>query len=203
VGLVTALNGAGLSLACLTSTVPRETANATPLLLLYRAVAQYASTLDEVEWLLRGARRTIGNNLMVASGRENDARLFEFTMGRLCATRPTAGLVASTNHFQHPAMLDLQTGWVVASSEHRLERLRELFGRGSHGIAGAQAALVDLCPPAGASDVWDCLQNPGTIYSSVADPAALRLWVRAFDRPDRTWVALDLAEPLGTARAAA
>ena len=67
VGLVTALNADGLSLACLTSTVPRETANGTPLLLLYRAIAQHAGTLDEVEWLLRGARRTIGNNLTVAS----------------------------------------------------------------------------------------------------------------------------------------
>lgn len=203
VGLVTALNGAGLSLACLTSTVPREIANATPLLLLYRAVAQYASTLDEAEWLLRGARRTIGNNLTVASGREHDVRLFEFTTDRLCATRPTDGLVLATNHFQHPAMLDLQTGWVASSSENRLGRLRELFESGSYGISEAQAALVDLCPPAGASEVWDCLHNPGTVYSSVVDPATLRLWVRAFDRPDRSWVTLDLAEPLGAARPAA
>ena len=66
---MTALNADGLSLACLTSTVSRETANGTPLLLLYRAIAQHAGTLDEVEWLLRGARRTIGNNLTVASAR--------------------------------------------------------------------------------------------------------------------------------------
>ena len=77
VGAVTTLNAAGLSLACLTSTVPRETANATPLLLLYRTIAQYASTLDEAEWLIRGTHRTIGNNVTMASGPANDARRFE------------------------------------------------------------------------------------------------------------------------------
>jgi hypothetical protein len=203
VGLVTALNGAGLSLACLTSTVSQETANGTPLLLLYRMIAQHARTFDEAEWLLRGTRRTIGNNLTAASGPANDVRGFEFTMSRVRTVPSKDGLVVATNHFQHPAMADLQTGWVVPSSENRLRRLRELFGSGSHGIAEAQAALVDLCPPAGAADVWDCLNNPGTIYSSIADPAALTLRVRAFDRPDRGWVTLDLAEALGAARPAA
>ena len=113
VGLVTALNADGLSLACLTSTVSRETANATPLLLLYRTIAQYAGTLDEVEWLLRGARRTIGNNLMAVSGPANDARGFELTMERVRAIRSRDGVVVATNHFQHPAMAELQVGWVV------------------------------------------------------------------------------------------
>ena len=203
VGLVTALNADGLSLACLTSTVSRETANGTPLLLLYRTIAQYAGTLPEVEWLLRGTRRTIGNNLTAVSGPDNDARGFELTMDRVRATVPADGVVVATNHFQHPAMAELQTGWVVPSSENRLARLRELFGASVHGIPEARAALADLCPPAGASDVWDCLSNPGTIYSSVAEPARLALAVRANDRPDRTWVELDLSDALGAARPAA
>jgi hypothetical protein len=203
VGLVTALSSSGLSLACLTSTVSRETANGTPLLLLYRVIAQHASTLDEAEWLLRGSRRTIGNNLTVAAGSADSARAFELTMSRVRAVPSVDGLMVATNHFQHPDMAELQTGLVVPSSENRLIRLRELFGSGSHGIADAQAALVDLCPPAGASDVWDCLNNPGTIYSSIADPSALSLWVRAHDRPDRGWVELDLAGPLGAAHPAA
>jgi hypothetical protein len=112
-------------------------------------------------------------------------------------------VVVATNHFQHPAMAELQTGWVVPSSENRLMRLRELFGTGAHGVSDARSALVDLCPPAGASDVWDCLSNPGTIYSSTAEPASLRLAVRANDRPDRFWVELDLSDALGAARPAA
>jgi hypothetical protein len=199
VGLVTALNADGLSLACLTSTVSRETANGTPLLLLYRLAAQYAGSLDEVEWLLRGARRTIGNNLTAASASANDARLFEFTMQQLRATPAINGRLVSTNHFQHPDMTALQTGWVVPSSENRLKRLREWFAEGSHGIAEAQVALTDTCPPQGAIEVWDCLENPGTIYGTITDPASLQLWVRANDRADRDWVHLDLAEQLRAA----
>jgi hypothetical protein len=203
VGLVTALNADGLSLACLTSTVPHETANGTPLLLLYRLIAQYAGGLHEAEWLLRGTRRTIGNNLTAVSGPANDARGFELSMDAVHTIRPVDGLVAATNHFQHPAMVARQTGWVVPSSEHRLARVRELLGAGAHTVSEARAALVDLCPPAGASDVWDCLSNPGTIYSSIVEPARLALAVRANDRPDRTWVELDLSDVLGAARPAA
>lgn len=203
VGLVTALNADGLSLACLTSTVPRETANGTPLLLLYRVIAQYASTLDEVEWLLRGSRRTIGNNLTVASGPARSARSFEFTMSSVRAAPTSDGLIAATNHFQHPDMVEQQAGWVVPSSESRLTRLRELFSRGRQGIAEAQAALMDRCHSDGTNDVWNCLNNPGTVYSSVTDPAALKLWVRAYDHPDRDWVELDLADTLTDARSAA
>src|SRR3954447_6682232 len=93
VGLVTALNADGLSLACLTSTVSHETANGTPLLLLYRLIAQYAGTLDETEWLLRGTRRTIGNNLTVTSGPADDARCFELTMSRVRAVPSVDGVV--------------------------------------------------------------------------------------------------------------
>ena len=196
VGALTAVNVDGLSLACLTSTVPRETANGIPMPLLYRLMAQYNSSLQEAEWLLRGARRTIGNNLTVASGQEQDARLFEFTMDRVAALRPDDGLMLATNHFQHPHMTDLQLGWVVPNSEARLARLAELFAEGPYASGDAQAALSDTCPLEAGND-WDCLRNPGTIYSTVVDTGLLSLWVRTHDRPGRPFVELDLAERLG------
>ncbi|MCC7367719.1 MAG: hypothetical protein IT306_04820 [Chloroflexi bacterium] len=202
VGLVTAMNGDGISLACLTSTVSQETANGTPLLMLYRLLAQYAGSLDEAEWLLRGARRTIGNNLTVASAAANDGRLFEFSMEQVRATSMQAGRLFATNHFQHDEMMTLQEGWVVPSSQHRLLRLGEWFGAGGHGIDVAREALTDTCPPRGAIEVWDCLENPGTVYSSIAEPATGQLWVRANDRADREWVHLDLAASLAAASAA-
>ena len=201
VGAVTAMNADGLSLACLTSTVPRETPNGIPMPLLYRLMAQYSGSLDEAEWLVRGARRTIGNNLTVASGSEGDARLFEFTVDRLAVMPPRDGLVLATNHFQDPAMAELQAGgWVIPNSVYRLDRLAQLFANGRFALADAQAALTDVCPLDDAEQWWDCLQNPGTIYSTVADPARLRLWVRTHDGAERDFVELDLAERL-TARA--
>src|SRR5205823_13978535 len=98
-------------------------ANATPLLLLYRLIAQYASTLDEAEWLIRGTRRTIGNNLTMASGAANDGRCLELSMDRVVSIKPVGGRLNVTNHFQHPAMAELQTGWVIPNSVQRLARL--------------------------------------------------------------------------------
>ena len=114
-------------------------------------------------------------------------------MDRVTAAKPVDGTVLATNHFQHPAMTGLQTGWVVPNSEHRLARLGEFFADGRAGVGESQAALTDVAP-AGVDNEWDCLNNPGTIYSSIAEPARSALWVRAYDGPDRTWVALDLAE---------
>ena len=92
VGLVTALNADGLSLACLTSTVSRETANGTPLLLLYRLIAQYASTAGRGGVAAAGTRRTIGNNLTVGSASANDARLLRVHHGAACEPhRPWTG----------------------------------------------------------------------------------------------------------------
>jgi len=213
VGVVTGMNRDGLSLACLTSTVPRETTNGIPLPLLYRLMAQYSGSLDEAEWLVRGARRTIGNNLTLACGsptadarpsQGSDGRLLEFTSERVAQVRPREGVVLATNHFQHPAMLDLQvSGWVFPNSVQRLARLAELFAAGRFDLTNAQAALADTCQVVGAESEWDCLQNPGTIYSTVADPARLALSVRTHDRPDRAFVELDLADRLGARGAAA
>ncbi|MCC6177892.1 MAG: hypothetical protein IT305_21540 [Chloroflexi bacterium] len=213
VGSVTTLNADGVSLACLTSTVARERADGTPLILLYRLMAQYGRSLDEAEWLLRGARRTIGNNLTVATA-DDEARLFEFTMDQIAAIRPKRGLIAATNHFQEPSMTEAQIGWVVPNSELRLSRLRDIFGvdrstgmeaRGESdprvGIAEARAALLDTCLMPDATSTWDCLFNPGTIYNSMSEPARLVLWLHAYDRPDRGWVELDLSEPLAASRA--
>ena len=210
VGAVTAMNADGLSLACLTSTVPRETVNGIPLPLLYRLMAQYCGSLDEAEWLLRGARRTIGNHLVLAHGPTDEARLLEFTMERVARVEPRDGVLLTTNHFQHPGMLDLQAGWVIANSEFRLARLVELFARGGpeapsrrFSSADAEAALTDTCPVDRAETDWDCLQNPGTIYSTVADPARLTLSVRVHDRAERSFVELDLADRLGVRGVAA
>jgi hypothetical protein len=203
VHVVTAMNADGLSLACLTSTVARETPNGIPLPILYRLIAQYAGSLEEAEWLVRGARRTIGNNLTVASSADDDARLFEFTMERVVAIPPRDGLVLATNHFQSPRIADLQVGWVIPNSEFRLARLGQLFDRGRYGVAEAQAVLTDVCPVDGAQEHWDCLQNPGTIYSTIAEPASLKLWVRIHDETDRPFVALDLADRLGAQAVAA
>ena len=190
VGVVTSLSEAGLSLACLTSTVSGETPNGIPLPLLYRRITQHAETLSGAELMLRGARRTIGNNLLLASGAEDDARVFELSPSSIATRRAEAGKLITTNHFVHDAMVPSQNGWSFPSSVERLNRLTDLCGAGACTPEQATAFLRDTLSRGPDGNLWGCLENPGTIYSTVAEPASGRLWIRPNDRPDRQFVEL-------------
>lgn len=190
VGVVTSINTAGLSLACLTSTLNGETPNGMPLPILYRLISQYAGTLAEAERLLRRAKITIGNNLLVASATEDDGRVFELSPYGVAARRPRQGALVTTNHFEHEQMAPDQTGWVIPSSLDRCARLRALCEEGAISPGRAAALLRDTHSLALDGNAWSCLENPGTIYSSVAEPASGRLWVRVNDCPEREFVEL-------------
>jgi hypothetical protein len=196
VGIVTGMNAAGISLACHTSWTPGETIHGVPLPLLYRHVMQYSGSLAQTEYLLRRARKTIGNNLSIASGPERDARAMELTPGHVATWVPSDGSLAVTNHFQDLALGEPQerAGWLFPNSVSRLQRLHELLPMTAPTIAAAQAVLADATPVRPDLCEWDCLVNPGTIYSTVFDPSRLQVSVRVFDRPDRGFETVDLAE---------
>jgi hypothetical protein len=199
VGVLTGVSRAGLSLACLTSTVPGERAGATPMPIIYRQVLQYAQSLEEAALLLRRSRRTIGNNLLIGSAREDDARVFEITPRMVAERRPTDGYLATTNHFVHRAMAAEQEGWQIPSSLDRHSRLDQLCGGEPPTEAQAQAFLRDTLSLAADGGHWSCLENPGTIFSSVAEPASGRLWLRVNDRPEREFAELSPAWASSTA----
>jgi hypothetical protein len=196
IGVVTGMNAAGISLACHTSWTPGETIHGVPLPLLYRHVVQYAGSISQAEYLLRRARKTIGNNLSMASAAERDARAVELTPGHVSTWAPRDGALAVTNHFQDPALGEPQerAGWVFPNSISRLERLHELLPETPPTLSAAQSVLSDATPVRSDLGEWDCLVNPGTIYSTVFDPARLRLSIRVFDRPDRGFETVDLAD---------
>jgi acyl-CoA:6-aminopenicillanic acid acyl transferase len=188
VGAVTGVNRAGLSLACLTSTVNGETPNGLALPLLYRQILERAGSLDDAERLLRDTRRTIGNNLLIASAAEDDARVFELSPHGVAVRRTRNGRITTTNHFVHDEMTQHQNGWVFPSSVDRQARLEALCADGRHGPLEAGGFLLDTLSLAANSDPWSCLQNPGTIYSTIAEPASGRIWLRVNDRPEREFV---------------
>ena len=61
--VVTGLNASGLFIADLTSLSRDRTLKGTPALLLNRIAIQQSRTLDEMEDILRNAKRTVGKNL--------------------------------------------------------------------------------------------------------------------------------------------
>lgn len=196
VGIVTGMNAAGISLACHTSWTPGETIHGVPLPLLYRHVVQYSSTLAETEQRLRRAPRTIGNNLSIAAGKEGHAMALELTPGHVASWEAREDVLAVTNHFQDPALLEpqAQAGWLFPNSLSRLDRLHTILPETPPTRIAAQTVLSDAVPPEHVPDAWHCIVNPGTIYSTVFEPASLRFSVRVFDRPDRPFESLDLSD---------
>lgn len=190
IGVVTSINDAGLSLACLTSTVSGETPNGIPLPLLYRQITQYAATLDEAESMVRRAPITIGNNLVLASAPEDDARVVELSPHGVARRPAHDGLVVATNHFVDAALAAHQNGWVIPSSQDRYARLERLCSAETVDHAAATCFLRDTLSLAPDGSLWSCLENPGTIYSTIAEPASGRLWLRVNDAPEREFVEL-------------
>jgi hypothetical protein len=204
IGVVTGLNEAGLSLACLTSTIEDETAGGIPTPMLYRQISQYAGSLAEAQDQIRAVRLTIGNNVLIASGVEQDARVFELSRRLVAVRSPHNGFLVTTNHFVHESAIPGQNGWVVPASVDRLNRLESLCGTKDCGPEQARDFLRDTYSLAPDGNTWSCLENPGTIYSTVAEPASGRLWLRVNDRPERDFVELTLGalRPVGTSRVA-
>ncbi|MFN0072026.1 MAG: C45 family autoproteolytic acyltransferase/hydrolase [Chloroflexota bacterium] len=196
VGIVTGMNAAGLSLACHTSWTPGETVHGIPLPLLYRHVVQYSPSLANAEQRLRRARRTIGNNISLASSRDHTARAIELAPRQVASRAPHAGTLAVTNHFQDPTLSAPQAraGWLFPNSVNRLDRLHALLPATASTMTDAEAVLSDAEATSPDLGDWDCLVNPGTIYSTVFDPTRLRLSVRIFDQPDRPFSQVDLTE---------
>jgi hypothetical protein len=186
--VVTGQNAAGLAVACLTSPAWSERVLGTPLPFLYRQIVQHDHTLDQAEQRLRAARRTIGNHLLVVSAAERDARLFEFTSRQLVASRPANGILATTNHFQSPLLAAEQVGLVAPRSVHRLRRVEGMLADGSVDVERAAHVLRDTTCLDQHEPHWASLYNAGTVYGTVFEPAAGRIWVRATDQEDRRFV---------------
>ena len=174
-GVVTSINSAGLSVACLTSTLYGETPNGLPLLLLYRCISQYSSSLDQAEQMIRTAKLTIGNNLHLASGPADDSRIFELAPNDVAVREPVDGCMVATNHFLHASMAPRQAGWVVQSSIDRLTRLETLCIGVPISPEMAGRFLRDDVSMAADGNTWSSLANPGTIYSTVAEPESGRI----------------------------
>jgi hypothetical protein len=190
VNVATAQNAAGLALACLTSPAWSERPWGMPMPFLYRLAAQHDATLAAVERRVRTTRRTIGNNLLVASARDRDARVFELTSRRVMTRVPSGGAIAATNQFVTPELAADQVGLVTRSSPQRLERVEELLAAGPLNAAGARAILADRRCLDDEECLWSRVHNAGTIYSTAFEPGAGRVWVRAGDRDSRRYEAI-------------
>ena len=177
VGTSTAMSLQGLSLGSLTSYLRGNTPNGTPTSILYRLVMEEASSLREAGQLLRRSRRTIGNNLVIGSGREKAAALFEITRDTVEEVLAGDGLLVATNHFVSPVLARRQLPHLLSHSASRLERLQTLCNRNGVGPEEALTFLADGEPGGGQGNPFARVANEGTAVSVLFEPGEMALWI--------------------------
>ena len=177
-GVVTGMSSKKLVVASLTSFSKEKARLGTPSGLLYRKALQYASSLTDFRQLIINGRRTISNNLLLASTRESIVLEISPTRAHLRAEQD--GILTVTNHFQNPFMSELKTFFMPKPpgstleeelftenySVARNERLQHLCRKGAIGIEEAIAILKD-----------SQISNDGTVQSLLLIPQRLELWI--------------------------
>lgn len=184
-GVATAVNDRGISLGNLTSYLRAGVPWGTASTMRYRLIMEEASSLDDVRRLLRSSRGTVGNNLMVGSGREARAALFELTPGTVAEVPPHDGVLVATNHFQTPELARRQARVLLPHSVRRWERLRELCG---HDAVEPEEALGFLADTAcgvesPATNLFHRVANEGTAVSALFRPGTLEMWIGVAPEP--------------------
>lgn len=190
IGAATAMSDRGIVVSSTTVPTLANWPLATPATFLYRRIMEEAESLDEAIATLRRAARTQGNNVLIGSGDEGTAAIVEYTPRRFAVRHPQDGWVAATNHFNHPEMVGRHAKQRWLSSTERLARLGELCTSDivrSAEVQSLGAFLLDLQTRHPEANEYCTVQNPCTVYSTLFAPRERRMWVRAADRPDRTF----------------
>ena len=184
-GVTTALNQEGISIANLTSYLRGTTPNGTPSSILYRLVAEEVSSIGEARQILRAARCTIGNNLIVGSGRENRAALFEITADTVAEVTPRGGALVATNHFVSSPLVERQRPFLPSHSVARRERLEELSQRRGTTLEEALGYLADTGPASAepAGNAFARVANEGTAVSVLFQPSEMAMWMGISQEP--------------------
>jgi hypothetical protein len=190
IGAATAMSDRGIVVSSLSVPTLGNWPLATPATFTYRRVIEEAETLEQGIAMIRRARRTQGNNVLLGSGAEGTAAIVEYTPLRLAVRYPEDGWIAATNHFNHPDLLRRGARKPYLSSSERFARLGELCGSDgacTGDAAGLGAFLTDESLRNPDTNDYCMVLNPCTVYSTLFAPKQRRMWVRASDRPDRTF----------------
>ena len=177
-GVVTGMNSKKLVLGSLTSFSKEKARFGIPSGLLYRKALQHASSLIDFRKSIMNTRRTINNNLLIASTQESMVLEISPTRGQFRSEQDD--ILTVTNHFQNPFMSELKTFFMPKPpgstledklfTEHysveRNHRLQHLCRKGAVDINEAIAILRD-----------SKISNAGTVQSLLLIPEHLELWV--------------------------
>ena len=184
-GVLTAMNGAGLTVTEVGFVSHEVQPVATPAFFILRQIAQYASSLDEAVEIVASAKRTAGFNLTVTDYRIPEARAIEFTATR-CGVRAGAHgrlIVADNRLSKGMRKGQLAEPCAVARYLRALELVEAEHGRIDVGLMQRLLAdRFDLFLRAPGSS-YSCICSRHTVQSVVFEPQQRRVWVSNRHRP--------------------
>ncbi|MEW6202521.1 MAG: C45 family autoproteolytic acyltransferase/hydrolase [bacterium] len=128
--VVTAMNLQGVSVTINVSLSNEPRTEGMPTFLLLRNIVQHAATIDEAIKMIQTTPRTVGNNILISDGKNNDASLLECSSSRCEIRKPQDGLLWANNHYEHPEMKKRQYPMNIYgrnNTEGRFERLGKLL----------------------------------------------------------------------------
>ncbi len=200
-GVVTGMNDQGLAVAIQAVQTDDPPIPGTPMTLMVRELLQTASSLDEVESILRARKGFVGENVLVIDAQAEEAALFELTPDALVRV-PVEDRMAVTNHFR-----SAELGTQEANERHleddttgpRLARLETLLWeedlsleRGTE-IMTDRNALDGTPLPRGHRHAIDA---DIATHSVVLNASTGELWVSRWPNTAGGYVRLDLYEAL-------
>jgi predicted choloylglycine hydrolase len=171
IGALTGTNRAGISLSSHTSH-SADNEVGIPSGILYRMILENATTIGQVDSMLRSNQRTIGNNLVISSLNENKVAVFEITAAAVVQL-PSDERAVCTNHFVSDELgypIDPSSGSFL-----RYDYLSKAFKNQSV-VLESIVKTMSYCEE-NASEHWASVSNEGTVQSVIFLPELHLIYV--------------------------
>lgn len=171
IGALSATNLDGITISSHTSVVS-ENQIGIPTGILYRIAIEESSDLLELDTILNANQRTIGNNLLASSLKENTATVFEITAQKIL-TRTSNEYLTTTNHFVHDDYLVISDA--SPNSKKRYQALQNIY------LYNKTITLEKVMEEMSYFDEnpngWSSLSNMGTVQSVIFIPELKTIYV--------------------------
>lgn len=134
IGALSGMNEAGLALAVMNVYGYRDSIDGIPYTILFRMILERCETVDEAIEMVKNAKRTAGNNLMLCDAKKN-AVVIEMTADEIGVRRIKNNSLVSTNHFRTKKLARLKFCSRYETLAGSIEQHRDAIARARENAA--------------------------------------------------------------------
>lgn len=142
-----------------------------PSWLLYRKILEESWNIDDVKDILINSKRTIANNLMIWSYKENNWKVFEFDTKKIDSRNiDNKNIIVSTNHFRTDIMNKISTNWEWKRYNQYFSKIEKLW---EINIDWIKEIISDYKE----TKYWETIANNWTIQSVIMIPKLRKILI--------------------------